>query len=900
MYVKKWLLSLLLLAQTVPMVAQQAWFVDGFHGGIYGHYPREWYTQFMCDELEKHPEWSFCLEIEPETWDTIAVTAPEQLAALRRWMTTDRVEYTNPAYAQPYMWNIGGESIIRQLTEGMRTVWRHFPEVTFTTYAVEEPCFTSCLPAVLDGLGFKYIVLRCPDTCWGGYPASHGKETTFMEGPDGTRLLAVPRPDCETLQPGSTWQTSSWANEPHYLEACRDAGIAHPVGMTYQDAGWKGGPWIGSGDSIRGQSRYTTWRHYFEKVADANPTDVWRFTQEDIRPNLMWGSQVMNEIATEVRAAENKLSMAEKMSAMALLNGELRMENRGSSESHKVCFNGRVVTEEKTRKRLNRGSCERHKTCFNGRVVTEENEVNGDLVSQGGSSAARNNSQLSILNSPLSEAWRTLMLAQHHDSWIVPYNNLTEKQTWAQSIKAWTDGSVSTADDIIQRSMKAMAEGDGMDDVVWVFNTTGEARHEVVRVPAPAANDNSQFSILNSPFYVVDVPPFGYACLSLTDTLAAGERVRCVRNNDEHTLRLENGLVALTFDLLHGGTIISLRYRGKEWVDDKAGYRFAELRGFFYGDGGYRSSSEEPVTCTVIQSSSPLIQSVRMEGTIDGAPFAQTFTLRSGSPRIDCELEIGWNADRGIGEYRQSARRWQEPRRAFCDDRYKLNILFPTAFDVPELWKNAPFDVCKSEQESTAFSAWDDIHHNIILHWVDVKDAQGSAALALFTDHTTSYSFAPDYPLALTAQYSGVGLWGRGYPITRPLHFRYALLPHEGTWDEADVEAESACWNEPLQVAVAPGTAGITRSLIDVEGTGYQLSCVRPTRDGVLLRLYNADGNDAQQTIRLGVQLTEVYETDLLERKTAVVPVEVRDGQTTFSVSMPRHALRTFIMKIKQ
>lgn len=68
----------------------------------------------------------------------------------------------------------------------------------------------------------------------------------------------------------------------------------------------------------------------------------------------------------------------------------------------------------------------------------------------------------------------------------------------------------------------------------------------------------------------------------------------------------------------------------------------------------------------------------------------------------------------------------------------------------------------------------------------------------------------------------------------------------------------------------------------------------------MLLRLYNADGNDALQTIRLGVQLTEVYETNLLERKTAVVPVEVRDGQTTFSVSMPRHALRTFIMKIKQ
>ena len=29
----------------------------------------------------------------------------------------------------------------------------------------------------------------------------------------------------------------------------------------------------------------------------------------------------------------------------------------------------------------------------------------------------------------MDEAWRTLMLAQHHDSWIVPYNGLNRKGT---------------------------------------------------------------------------------------------------------------------------------------------------------------------------------------------------------------------------------------------------------------------------------------------------------------------------------------------------------------------------------------------------------------------------------------------------------------------------------------
>lgn len=51
--------------------AQQAYFVDGYHGGIYGHYPVKWKTQFIVDQLAMHPDWRICMEIEPETWDTV-------------------------------------------------------------------------------------------------------------------------------------------------------------------------------------------------------------------------------------------------------------------------------------------------------------------------------------------------------------------------------------------------------------------------------------------------------------------------------------------------------------------------------------------------------------------------------------------------------------------------------------------------------------------------------------------------------------------------------------------------------------------------------------------------------------------------------------------------------------
>ena len=53
------------------------------------------------------------------------------------------------------------------------------------------------------------------------------------------------------MEENSTWQTTAWCNEESYLNACRDAGIEHPVGMCFQDAGWKNGPWLGSGKNTK-------------------------------------------------------------------------------------------------------------------------------------------------------------------------------------------------------------------------------------------------------------------------------------------------------------------------------------------------------------------------------------------------------------------------------------------------------------------------------------------------------------------------------------------------------------------------------------------------------------------------------------------------------------------------
>lgn len=848
-----------LLFCTAPVDAQEkVYFVDGFHGGVYGHYPVQTYTDYMSGLLEKYPGWRMCLEIEPETWDTVAVRTPGAYRRFAVWAESDRVEFTNPSYAQPYMYNISGESIIRQLGYGIRKIHSHFPGVEFCTYAAEEPCFTSALPQILRQFGFRYASLKCPDTCWGGYAAPYGGELVNWTGPDGSSLLTSPRYGCEALQPGSVWQTTAWGNQDEYIEACREAGIRNIVGMCYQDAGWTNGPWVGYGRNARNGSGYVTWREYFEEKTDGKTDDDYMFSQEDVRPALMWGSQVLQTIARQVRRSENLLVQTEKAGAVAALAGGFR------------------YSQER-----------------------------------------------------MDEAWRTLMLAQHHDSWIVPYNRLDSRGTWADNIALWTESSDTACMSILRDACASFpgreyAGGDRF--TVNVLNTSGHRRVEVVEVNLPEGfrKDCSlavegpdgkpvQWSVWLSggePVlgFSADVPAFGYASYSVSRS-GRGKAVSCgghessARECVSGEVTVENGLYRLVFDASRGGVITSLVAKNqgdREYVDRETGAGFNELRGFFYEKGMFLSSADSPARVSVEDAG--LVKTVTVEGRIAGVPFIQKIVLKEGDRKIDFSLDIEWTGNIGIGKYAQKDA-FSANRRACYDDRYKLNVLFPAALDSVHLYKNAPFDVCLSRLEDTFYETWDSIKHNVILNWVDLAGGGDGGSLALFSDHTTSYSYGSGFPLGLTVQYSGGGLWGRDYPVSRPTEIRYAIVPHTGKWDEAGISSESMSWNEPLICSISDGHGRGRASLesdsfIDVSGTGYEISAAYMTDDGLVLRLFNASGDGSPSCVRLGFGARDVSEVDLNGNKVRDIEVSGSGRAGTFTVSMPRFGIRTYLVRL--
>lgn len=723
-YHKNKIIALLLTQLFVSVTqGQNVYFVDGFHGGIYGHYPSQ-YTAFINDALEKNSSWNINLEIEPETWDSVKANEPANYATFKKYFEDQsdrgRMEYVNPSYGQAYLYNINGESIIRQFSYGMKKLRVHFPNAVFTTYSSEEPCFTSALPGILTSFGFRYASLKNPNTCWGGYTSAFGGESVNWIGPDGAAIKTIPRYAIEELEKTSTWTTTASRNSNDFIEQAFKYGIRNPVGMCLQDAGWHYGPWLGAKPK-KYAATYITWRNYIKNIAAA-PVQDWKFSQEDVRVSLVWGAQVLQQIARQTRVSENNMTQSEKIA---------------------------VISNAYWKSTWPAGS--------------------------------------------FDEAWRTLLLAQHHDCWIVPYNG-KKGDTWIDKVRNWTKNTDRIADSAISKSMLTLDEKNNVSGnyFIRIFNTGGAKRSEFVKIALPPDVDATSISIVdknmqplplqliskagNNPvvLFKAGVPSMGFSTYQIINKNASTRKTNSVLQMNGKCI-VENDLYKILIDPAKGGAITSLvakKMGNKEFVKQHTGAGFNELKGYFFKDSSFFSSATEPARITIIEDG-PLCSKVSIQGTINGQPFTQTITVLAGEPVIDLQVKIDWKGNRGIGkDYKQkSGYRAEDVQKAFYDDRYKLQTLFPLNLSNQKLYKNAPFDVTESKMDNTFFTRWDSIKNNVLLNWVDITDGKGKFGLALFSDHTTAYTHGKEDPLGLITQYSGVGLWGRNYSLNGPTEF---------------------------------------------------------------------------------------------------------------------------------
>ena len=835
------------------------YFVDGYHGGTWGHMPPGAWRDII-EAMRRHPHWKISLDIEPVSWQTLKSEDPvsySQLQELLRDSTpAARMEMVAASYAQPFAWAISGESNIRHLARGRELVAEHFPDLVVDTYAVQEPCWTSAMPQILASFDFKRAVLKNP-TAWGGYFAGFDAEIVNVEGPDGSNIPCVPRYACEDLVGCHAIESAGYqlvgkdgdvTTMMGFVEKCRAHGIERPSGMCLQDLGWPAGPWLNE-DFVR----FVTWREYF--AGAPQPRATWRFSQEDVLCVLPWGERTLQRIARQVRRAEHKAIQAEKMASFI------------------AAWRGAPYPRE-----------------------------------------------------ALQEAWDNVLYAQHHDIWICATTREGRK-AWAWQADHATARAEEPCDRVIREAFDRLCEDQMPADEprVVVMNTLGSPRHELAEATLVLPAGTRSVTVEDASGAPVPVqvrplrryrdgswntaqivfpaaaPAFGFAAYKVRshrDGASHAERAVQVETADSEVV-IESDLYRIVLDPQGGGVLRSLYHKGlgREFCSpDGSGRAFNELRGYFIEEERWHSSVDHPAAVDVLEDG-PLRARVQVAGQVGRHGFRQIIEVAAGEPLIQFELRMDFPQDTWVGdpwEVPVEARR-SERRRSQHDDRWKLHVAFPIPCRRPELYKDAPFDVCRSRHENTFFQSWDEIKHNIVLNWVDLFDADSGYGLAVLSDHTTSYLWGEGHPLGLTVAWGWEGgFWWGKCPLRGRQEMRYALLPHRGRWDEAHVWWARTRWSEPYLVSAAHGSFPVAAgSLFALTDPGIELSAVQVEGNDLLVRVFNAAGAQERCDLVLHRRPERAELVELDGRFVASLPVREQAEASFVSFPLPRFGFRT-------
>jgi alpha-mannosidase len=505
------------------------------------------------------------------------------------------------------------------------------------------------------------------------------------------------------------------------------------------------------------------------------------------------------------------------------------------------------------------------------------------------------------------------LLAQHHDCWIVPYNGKPGK-TWADEVLLWTNNTIGKSDSIISASANIFNDKKGDGVFVRIYNTLGTKREEMVIVTIPAQLEGTPLKIVDATgkevvsqtllgaekiMFKAYVPSMGYNTYRLLPGKPAVIKGALVTRLPLGLYKIETDIYTILLDPTKGGIIKSLiakKLNNREFVDKANARGFNELRGNFYNDGGFKSSQDKPARVEILQQG-PLMVKLAIKGDIAGNPFTQTLTVAEGQERIDLKVALDWKGNPGIGEPTIAGTyKWQTPKKAFYDDRFKLLALFPLNLSNQKVYKNAPFDVTESRLENTFYNSWDSIKNNVILNWVDVTDGDGKYGMAMMTDHTTSYTHGRDFPLGLDLQYSGMGLWGLDYKINGPTSINYALIPHAGKWDKSGVWTDGTKWAEPLIAIVSDSSSEKDQqgSFINIDKPGIEVSSMIFDGDYLLIRLFNAEGDGTSKKITFDVKINKAELVELNGTKKMDLKIIREPGnKTAVEFVVPRFGFRT-------
>lgn len=837
----------------------QLFYMDGYHGGIRGHMPLGCWRDILR-MLKEYPQWKLSLDVEPVSWDYIKSRDPaiyeEFQNMLRDQSETSRLEIVAGSYGQPYCWTTDGESNIRHLELGIKTLKKHFPWLKVKTYAVQEPCWTSAFPQILRSFAIEQAVLKNPSTAWGGYSEGFDAETFFWEGPDGSVIPAVPRYECEELL--NAWETESVNGTKDFALKCIHHGISHPTGMYYQDLGWPSQPGMkgrsGGEDAYSTEHIvYATWKEYFKKIA-LQPKKVLKVSQEIFHVALPWGERLLVRMARQIRRGEITLLTSERLQALS----RMLCSKQGSYAIMKGAWEHLLLSQHhdgwicaSAGKEEENWAWKTSAQIYAAKSLTEpmDRQALYDLGKYACPVVKQSNQETICVVNPLARReQRVVEVAMTSDPGVKSfcvYDNDEELRSQYIANRSFPDGSKNAGTLLFEAKLPAFG--------VKTFRIQPDRKEDCCKSPMAAI--------------------------------------------DKELAWLETDRYRISFDLRHGGIISSLfdKLRGKEITNHDGERKFNEYRGYFINEGRFVSSTEQRAQAKIVFSG-PVRAAVMIQGKLGEATFTQTVSLTQGDAKIIVDVTFNFPEKTYIGESHEIAPKEKatDRHRSYHDGTFKLNAYFPTTFQQKKVCKDAAYDVCESSLKDTKFKRWDEIKHNILVGWVDVSDSE--QGLTIMSDHTTSYIHAKDIPLGLTMAWGGeAGYWWGKRQLKGNHSLSYAIVAHAKDWQQADIWHE---YQKMLHLPMAQRIAGQAvfpnhYELIAVDGAIEMSAAYLDEQNRMLVRLFNP-GPPVCARVEIPVEraaLVELVELD--ESVSDGLEILYRSSKAVVSLYMPEFKICT-------
>ena len=225
-------------------------------------------------------------------------------------------------------------------------------------------------------------------------------------------------------------------------------------------------------------------------------------------------------------------------------------------------------------------------------------------------------------------------------------------------------------------------------------------------------------------------------------------------------------------------------------------------------------------------------------------------------------------------------------------------LLLKTEFEVDVNANEATYDIQFGSLKRPAHknTSWDGAKFEVCGHkWADLSE--GGYGVSILNDCKYGHDIH-DGKMTLTLIKSGIV----PNPTTdQEEHwFTYAILPHEGDYNEAFVQHEAYCLNVPAYVfrMTKDGDESLPfASLFTVDAPNVIAETVKRAEDGsgVIVRMYEDHNRRTQVTMNWNVPVARMVECDLIENEIGT-PVENTDS---LSFEIKPFEIKTFKVTLK-